>query len=243
MLANNGVQMTPVLIVTRPAAQSERFARDIAALWTRPLTVIQSPLIGIRLLTPNVGHVDQLVFTSVNGVQAAQHLNIPPGKSAWCVGARTAQAAIDAGFNPLTGPNDANGLVDMILAAQPQGLLAHIRGNHARGDISARLNGSGVDCADIVGYDQPALHLTKAAKEAINADIPVIFPLFSPRTSTILNGEGPFRAQVHVVALSQAVADAVDPALGANITVSRSPDGDAMNDALISALKRVSDVP
>jgi uroporphyrinogen-III synthase len=229
--------MMPTLIVTRPIAQSESFAASVMAAWDGPLNLIVSPLIEIVPLPATIPDVDSVIFTSANGVSAARSLGLPAGLKAWCVGDRTAQIAKQAGFDPIIGPGDAEGLVARLIVAQPTGIIAHIRGMHARGDVSARLNAAGVNCVDVVAYDQQSCALTPQAHMALFADEPVIFPLFSPRTSTILSKQGPFKAPVHIIALSDAVKSAVDPALGWDIAVASTPDADAMKLATLAALR------
>jgi uroporphyrinogen-III synthase len=232
--------MTPTLIVTRPKAQSESFAAAMKVAWSKPLTVIQSPLINIKMLGVSVGDADEVIFTSVNGVAASAGMETHRGMRAWCVGDRTAKAAQDAGFVPTVGPGDAAGLVAVLIAARPTGRLVHIRGRHSRGDVAARLKAAGLHCRDVIGYDQQALRLSDAAQAAVDGDTSVIFPLFSPRTSTILSEHGPFKAPVHVVALSDAVADAVDPALELDCHVARSTNSAAMQTAVLSVLESLS---
>lgn len=237
MRANNGALMMPTLIVTRPIAQSESFAASVMAAWDGPLNLVVSPLIEIVPLPATIPDVDFVIFTSANGVNAARSLGVPAGLKAWCVGDRTAQIAKQAGFDPIIGPGDAEGLVARLIVAQPTGIIAHIRGMHARGDVSARLNAAGLNCVDVVAYDQQSCKLTTQAHMALFANKPVIFPLFSPRTSTILSEQGPFKAPVHIIALSDAVKSAVDPALGWDIAVASTPDADAMKLATLAALR------
>lgn len=236
MPANNGALMTSTLIMTRPLAQSERFAAEVAAMWDGPLRVIISPLIEIVRVPAEQPDVNTLIFTSANGVDAAQAMDFPKGMTAWCVGAKTAQIAKAAGFETITGPGDADGLVASLISAAPIGSFAHIRGKHARGDIAAHLIMAGIDCVDVVAYDQMSRKLSAQAHAALCATDPVTFPLFSPRTCTILGEQGPFTAPVHAVALSHAVKGALDPRLGWDAVVADAPSGPAMRDAVIAAL-------
>ncbi len=232
--------MTASLIITRPEAQSESFAAEIAARWAGPLNIVISPLLRIIPLTPDIGAVDELIFTSANGVEAAQRLNIPNGLRAWCVGDRTGDLAKAAGFVPHVGPGDADGLVDTIIANKPKGRLVHLRGKHARGAVKDRLREAGLDCEDFVTYDQQPQMLNKDAQLALDAQEPVIFPLFSPRTATILRKQGPFCAPVHVIALSKAVADAFGSDTARQVTVAMRPDLPAMLTATVDALRAQS---
>lgn len=236
MRANNGALMTPTLIVTRPKAQSDAFAAQVQAAYGQPLSVIVSPLIEIRPVPATVPQVDAVIFTSANGVQAAAALGLPQGLQAWCVGGKTAAAAQAAGFDPITGPGDAEGLLHDILSARPAGSIAHIRGKHARGDLAARLTAAGIDCADIVAYDQVALDLNGPALKALGGQNPVVLPLFSPRSCTILYEQGPFTAPIHAVALSNAVAESLPASQGWSVKIASRPDSAAMLEAVLGQL-------
>lgn len=229
--------MTPTVILTRPKAQSERFADELIAQWGGALAIIHAPLIKIVPVAASCAKPDGVIFTSANGVSAAKRLGLPKGLAAWCVGSKTAELARAAGFVPTTGPGDAAGLVSTIIAAKPSGKFAHIRGKHARGDVSARLNAAGIRCEDVVAYDQVALSLTSEAKSVLSAQQSVIFPLFSPRTASILNNAGPFVAEVHIVALSEVVRQAVAPEMSQQITLATAPNGKAMLLATLQILK------
>jgi uroporphyrinogen-III synthase len=228
--------MTPTLILTRPLAQSESFAAQVLAAWGKPLDVVISPVLKIEMLPVVMPEVDAVIFTSANGVRATQSMTLPAGLTAWCVGDKTAALARAAGFRTQTGSGDADGLVSLLSDAHPTGTIAHIRGKHARGDISTRLNAVGVRCIDVVAYDQLPCDLTHAAQQVLFDARTVILPLFSPRSSTILSRQGPFHAKVRVIALSQAVKDALDPALGWTADVVSRPDEQAMLAAVTARL-------
>ena len=141
-----------------------------------------------------------------------------------------------------SGPGDAAGLTRAIVAAAPHGQLVHIRGAHARGDIFAQLSQAGLRCAEVVAYDQQPCPLSLEAKNALSGDLPVLLPLFSPRTGSILKEHGPFAAPLHVIAISDATAAAVE-GIGANAThVAATPDAPAMRDAVVAALAEVAGV-
>lgn len=242
MAANNGALMTPTLILTRPAAQSESFAAEIIALWDKPLHIILSPLLEIVPLQAKVTRPHAVIFTSANGVAAAKTLKLPKGLTAWCVGAKTGRMAQEAGFDPIVGPGDAAGLVRDIVAARPSGVLAHIRGMYTRGDVAAHLAAAGIPCMEVVAYDQRALPLTAQAQASLRGQQPVIFPLFSPRTATILNRQGPFSGPVEVIAMSDAVKDVLDCENFSKVSVAVKPERDAMIAETLAALRRLAAV-
>ena len=229
--------MTATVILTRPKTQSDNFAAQIAARWAEPLNIVISPLMRIIPLTPRIDALDEVIFTSAHGVEAAERLKVPKGTPAWCVGNKTGALAREAGFVPRVGPGDADGLVAMIIAAKPKGRLVHLRGKHTRGAVKDRLCDAGLDCEERVAYDQQAQMLNKEAEMALSGQKPIIFPLFSPRTATILSGQGPFFAPLHVIALSKQVEEALSGDAVQQVTVAERPDGPAMLDATIGVLR------
>ena len=229
--------MTPTVILTRPKAQSESFAAELRANWDGPIRIILSPLIEIVPVSASPARPDAVIFTSANGVAASAQLGLPAGLTAWCVGAKTARLAQEAGFETITGPGDADGLVSRIVEARPPGRLAHIRGRHSRADVCARITAADIGCDDVIVYEQRALPLTSEANSAIAAQKAVIFPLFSPRTATILSQQGPFEWPVQAIALSHAVKSAIADGVALDVKVAQRPDGAAMVAAILEVMQ------
>ncbi len=232
MHANN----TPTLIVTRPDQQGDNFAADVVARWGAPVRIVKSPLLKIVPVSVAPVKPDAVIFTSTNAVVCAGTLNLLRGMTAWCVGKKTAKAAKEAGFAPIIGPGDAEGLTHDIVSAAPTGRLAHVRGRHARGDICRQLNAAGLSCTDVIVYDQVPLALSIQAQHLLAATEPLIFPLFSPRTAAILSKQGPFAAPIHIVALSDAVQSAVQLQGEMHMSVAVRPDATAMMGATLAVL-------
>ncbi|MFQ1700423.1 uroporphyrinogen-III synthase [Loktanella agnita] len=230
--------MTPTLIVTRPAPQGAAYADAVQARWAGSLEVIQSPLLHIVPvpLSPMVAQAEALILTSVNGVAVAAEAGLPAGMAAWCVGEKTGQAAQDAGFSPIVGPADAEGLIGMISAAGPAMTLVHIRGEHSRGNIAERLTDAGLRCTEVIGYKQHAKKLNAAALDALTSGAPVVFPLFSPRTAEILVENGPFTTPIDVVAISSAVEVIAVDLQPRFMVVADRPDVGGVVDATIACL-------
>ena len=242
MAANNGALLNPTLIVTRPMPQGRVFSGAIIDRWNRPLEIMHAPLLKIVPLPVaiDLSGFQGFIFSSVNGVKAVSDLRLPKGMTAWCVGERTAQAAKGAGFAPVVGPSNADGLVDVLLSAQPKGPLVHIRGQHSRGHIADRLSASGIPCAEVVGYDQEPVPLSDEAVNALKQNRHVIFPLFSPRTATLLTRHAPFAASINIVAISRAVERAAADLDARCTIVSDRPDMSAMVDATIGCLNALN---
>jgi uroporphyrinogen-III synthase len=98
-----------------------------------------------------------------------------------------------------------------------------------------------VNCADLVVYDQQAQPLTDAALRRLAANGPVVVPLFSPRTAKLFSAAGPFAAPLHLIAMSDAVAEAAGLIDATSITVAAEPTQPAMVAATASALRAAMD--
>ncbi|WP_439153646.1 uroporphyrinogen-III synthase [Yoonia sp.] len=233
--------MTPIMIVTRPDPQGADFAAAIQAAWDGPIRIIRSPLLQIAPLAvaDDLSGISAAIFTSVNGVAQAKALGLPPGIVAYCVGEQTANAAASVGFAPVTGPGDAAQLIALILAQRPAGVLAHIRGLHARGNIADALTDAGLPCRDVIAYDQHAKPLTDIAHNALQGQNPVVVPLFSARTCTIFQRSGSVSAPLHVVAISPAALPTDLHAV--TTTVASAPDGPAMIRATLDCLRAIKE--
>jgi uroporphyrinogen-III synthase len=187
----------PVLLLTRPAAQSARFLHECEDGLGRPVKAVISPIMGIepRTLTVDPRRFAGVVFTSENAVTALGRPDWSRGVTAWCVGRRTADAAAAAGFTALSAEGDAQALLTRILADRPEGPLLHLGGAHLASDIAAELTQSGVPAETVVVYDQVAVPLTTEARTLLSAPQGrVVLPLFSPRSAWLV------RAAVETVA-------------------------------------------
>jgi uroporphyrinogen-III synthase len=234
------------LLLTRPRAQSERFARETLAALGREVPVVIAPLIEIlpRGLTIDPGGAAGLIFTSENGVAAFAGIDARRHWPVWCVGERTAQAARAAGFARVElGGGDAEALLAGILAARRRGPLLHLRGQHAAGDLVGRLTAAGLPATAAVVYDQRACALPAEAR-ALLADPAedLLLPLFSPRSAALLvkaAAAAVTEARLHPVAISMATAevwDAGGAGLGQPARIAAAPDAPAMIAALAEVL-------
>ena len=222
----------PILVVTRPEHAARRFAD--AVLSAVDAQVVISPRMRIEVLEAQLPPHMAVILTSENGAAQAKRLGVAAGTVAYCIGNRTAQAARSAGLEPVSADGDADALVALLTEIRPQGTLCHIRGEHARGDICARLNALGITCSEVIAYAQTAADPTPQAIAALTGTEPVVLPLFSPRSALLI----PLAtAPLHIIAISAAVAEHC-AALGADtITVADRPDGDAM---VLATCRRIS---
>lgn len=221
----------PILLMTRARAASERFVSDLNAKGMDGVRVLYSPLLDIvpTDTVPDLSGIGGVIFTSSNGVAFAPD---GAGQSAYCVGARTAENAETRGWRVDLVSQDAEKLVDSVKKAAPTGPLLHIAGAHRRGDIAQKLSAAGIPTDVHVAYKQPLLPLSDAAKEVLLADVgevTVIVPLFSPRVAAQFGAQAVCGAHVQVLAMSQAVADALGGTTCAGrVQIAPGPTGEEM---------------
>lgn len=226
---------TPVLL-TRPEAQSRAFAAALGDRFGARLRPIVAPLMAPRFLSPTLpeGPFDAVIFTSATAVDAALRLGVLLPTRAFCVGARTAQAAQAAGFNASSADGDADDLVAEILSWSPEGRLLHLRGADSRGNVAERLTSSGIKTISAVVYQQEPQALTPEAVFLLKDPAPVILPIFSPRSAALLAAALPAttRATLQFAAISVAVADTIASIPHAALVIARQPDAKGMLDAI-----------
>ena len=218
----------PLLLVTRPDPDGTATAAEIAA--RLPVETIVSPVVA-RTDTGAVWQgpaPDGVILTSSAALSTLAAQALPSGLPAWCVGDRTAEAAERAGFAARSANGDADALVALVTAERPAGLLVHLRGENSRGDVAGRLRAAGLSADDLVVYRQSARPLTDAARAALDGDAPVVAPLYSPFSARALADQGPFRAPLHLVAISEATAQAASGLPAESVAVAEVPSGNAM---------------
>ena len=205
----------PVLLLTRPAAQSARFLTQCEEALGAPVEAIIAPVIEIvpRGLTIDLSPFTGVVFTSENAVTALGKAENVQGMRAWCVGRRTADAAAVSGFDAVSAEGAAEGLVDLVLRQPPVGTLVHLCGAHVAADVAGRLTEAGVPTEARVIYDQVPQRLPEAVRRLLEGSArPVILPLFSPRSARLLRSEVPDPSPfLRPLAMSAQVAAAWGP--------------------------------
>jgi uroporphyrinogen-III synthase len=226
----------PPLLLTRPAAASARFA-DLWRARGSAAPVLIAPVTEIRPV-PHARPEGVAIFTSAH----APPLVPDDGRQAeaWCVGPRTAEAALVAGYRPrVASPHVSGGtaedLAAAILASRDPGSFVHFRGREARGDLAARLRAGGRSCAEIIVYAQESLPLSPEALGLLAGAGPVMVPLFSPRSAKRFAAavkNRPVLAPLWLAMMSAAVRAAWNGPAPARVEVAKRPDAEAMIVAL-----------
>ena len=239
-MSDNPAPAPPLVLLTRPRAASERFAKALRAE-VGPVQVAILPLMEIAPLVAglDLDGVAALIFTSAAGVEVFARLTRNRDLPAWCVGDRTAEAARDIGLKATSAGGDAAALVALMAEARPDGRLLHLHGAHTRGDVAERLAAANLRAEARAIYDQVSVPAGGAFAAALDHDGPVIVPLFSPRSAKLFAEVPRSDAHgVHPVALSTAVRAALPQALAARTVTADSPDAPAMIRAMAGVISR-----
>jgi len=221
--------MKPVVLITRPIDGSLRFTAALRVACGADAEVVISPLLEVRLLTPEV-HIPpraSLVFTSDAGVAAARGvISSPAGVHAFCVGDRTAEAASQAGFEAVSAGGDLNALVEVV-ARESAGPLVYLRGRHVSGDLVGAMARHGIECTEYIVYEQRSKPLSSSARAALIGGAPCLVPVFSARSADRFLDECPSEATPRIVAMSSAVA-AVFAGTRFSVEIAAAPSLSAM---------------
>lgn len=225
------------ILLTRPIDASHRFARMIAPWVGARADIMIAPLMEIvpAGTTPDMKDIGGVIFTSSNGVAHAPVGSLP----AYCVGARTAEAARAAGWQAQLGGANADELVKNLSRKRPSGCLLHLSGTHRRGNIAERLTEAGLPTRVAEVYNQRLLSLSVQAQKRLEREEPVIIPLFSPRLAGHLAHVVRGRAPLHLILISEAARAEIGGLKLASCTIASSPDARAMATSLRTLVERV----
>ncbi|MEO1705550.1 MAG: uroporphyrinogen-III synthase, partial [Pseudomonadota bacterium] len=123
-----------------------------------------------------------------------------------------------------------------VASEQPPGRLLHLHGEHTRGDIAGRLATAGVDCREIIVYQQLAQDLPSDLIARSQAGLHLLAPVFSPRTATLLARSELDWSHVTLVAMSSNVAQALEDLPASEIAVARLPNEAAILEAMTDTM-------
>ena len=229
----------PVLL-TRPRAQGEGFARQLTARFGARVRPVIAPLMAPEYLSPPVppGPFAAVVFTSAHGVEGAMRLGLPLPRLAYCVGRTTAAAASAAGLQARSADGNAEDLVAAIERDAPNGRLLYIRGVDTSGDIGNTLNLKSIPTVSLQVYLQKSIPFEGESLHLLCQSAPLIVPLFSPRSAILFRQALPTdaRADLRIVAMSDAVATAAADIPHSGLVIARNPDAPGMLDGVESLL-------
>jgi len=133
------------VLVTRPKRDAERTAEKLSRLGHKALidSVIEIEALPLDIFDRNY---TALVFTSANAARIAATYDFLKSIRVFAVGAHTAQAAHESGFERVTAAGgDVQALGERIVAELSSGAqVLHLAGEHRAGDLPGRLVRSGI---------------------------------------------------------------------------------------------------
>ncbi|WP_353392467.1 uroporphyrinogen-III synthase [Ruegeria sp. HU-ET01832] len=225
--------------MTRPRAASERFVAQLPTRVRSRVQVIYSPILEIKPLPVRVDTIDTrgLIFTSANAVNAAASAGVERSLPAFCVGPATTGTAKGAGWDAQMMGQTAEELIAALLQTRPLSPLLHLRGEHSRGNIAARLTESGLTVREQPVYQQNLLPLTPEATAAASGKSAVLVPIFSPRTARHFADIWRGSAPLWVAAISQATAEPLYSLPYARLKVAKAPTPKKMRKAVKKLVK------
>ncbi len=230
----------PLVLLTRPRAASQATAARLQRAGVDPSRILVAPLMETEPSGADWSPADWagLIFTSAEGVRHATADRDLRWRRAWCVGDRTAEVAAAAGMDAESAGGTADDLVAMISRQRVPGPLLHLCGADTRGDLADRLRRAGTDTVSLVVYRQVPVPLDREAQARLTAATDVVAPAFSPlsaeRLAAALTG---LSARVHLIAMSSATAAGWSGPPPHATTVVPTPDGAAMERAIVAALR------
>jgi len=226
----------PRILVTRSEPGASETAKRLIAAGYTPIV---EPVFTIEPIAVAIPDFDALAFTSANGVREFAKLTSRRDCPVFCIGARTAETARDAGYAHVSSADgDVEALGVLVEDYLPKSShLLHAGNEEARGDLTGRLRAAGFAAEFIAIFrgvpalaPGPMLRAHMAGGAAFDAVL-----VHSPRGATILAGflVGS-HAALNVAAISGA---AVAPlaAIAGRTEIAAHPD----EQSLLSALARL----
>ena len=230
-----GPTTRPRLLLTRPKAGSERFARAARARLGEDWPITIAPLLETEPTGADLPAANALIFTSEQAVAPVARSAAHAGMPVFCVGGRTAEVARQAGFAVQDTAPNAETLCAQILAAPDCGVLLHARGNESAFPLAERLNAEGRVAREAIVYAQKPQPLGAEARQLLAGTEPLLVPIFSPNSGRLLAATAAdARAPLRVVAISEAAAAACAGLPMATLRVASTPTADALLDVLVA---------
>lgn len=207
-------QSRPTLLITRPQAQAEAFARVVDDVYPAKWAFEFAPLLEIIPLNAAVDLTDvhTLVFTSANGVRAFSAATDRRDVPALCVGQTTAEVAEQAGIAVQFAAPDARSLLDVIISRPKppgQAQFLHVRGVHQSVKLAEELQKAAIPARELVLYDQNEKPLPQHVLLRLHDGEIDTVTLFSQRTARIFVKQSSsikLPETLRVICLSDAVA-------------------------------------
>lgn len=227
-----------LLLLTRPLEASKTFAEQVLDGAPCAFQPVLSPLLDIVPCgdPPDLDGKAGLIFTSFRAVSYA---GPPHAQPVYCVGAETKRHLESAGWSVAIQAPDVERLYQALINEKPPTPLLHIAGAHRRGALAARLTEAGLATEEAIVYTQEAAKLTDIAIAALTGELPVLVPLFSPRTAEIFAAQCHATAPLHLIGISEAALGPVADIPAVTRISAARPDAASMRQTVHEVLRRV----
>ena len=236
------------ILLTRPEEQSLMTAGLLRALGyevhVHPLMhveEVEGAAAQLHLLATDETSVRAWIVTSKHGIEVLSRACGDASKSQplYVPSPVSADFAMELGWRDVrAGEGDALSMLARLrreLQADDAGVLVYVRGQDVRHDLAGMLAADGYDVHEVMAYDAQAYaHLPEEMLVLWRDDVLDAVMVYSPRSAQLLEqglrdaGVLEHAARVHVVAISTAVAHALDRECWAGIHAASSPSNDAM---------------
>ncbi|MGB4107945.1 MAG: uroporphyrinogen-III synthase [Alphaproteobacteria bacterium] len=144
-----------IILITRPVADADDFARDVQALGLNPLVEPMLGIVPVSYKPPVINAYPAIVFTSANGVRV---FGCPPGAAempVFAVGAHTAGEVLKQGYQKVfTAAGDAADLAALVSKKLSHGpvRVLHVRGEHIAMPLDEMLKHDRITVDSVVVY-------------------------------------------------------------------------------------------
>ena len=226
------------VLVTRPEGAAEQTAGKLESMGHE---AVLAPLLKTNFLDVPISGLDRaqaVIFTSTNGVEGFARISKERALPIYVVGARTAQAARDAGFGDVeSADGDASDLAALLRErlVPASGPVIFARARQVAGDLTQTLARAGFAVHSAVVYETAAVEkLPEVLRTCLLEDSLDEILFFSPRTAhafaRLLEKEGlaGHTASIVALCLSQKVADQLIPLKWRAVRVANDPNQAAL---------------
>lgn len=224
------------VLITRPQPQADRLA---FALHKQGVEVVVSPLmqpVFLPVVVPE-GKFEAVILTSEAGAMSAFALLDKIPKRALCVGERTAEVARASGLEAeVFGATAEEMLARLDLESGP---FLYLRGREASVDVVAALRRRGKVAEGLVTYAQEKAPMSNEATDLLKSAILVTVPLYSARSTKLFFAACPnhIKADLQLILIAAPLLQAVPEPYRDNAVIAATPDGPAMEAAILRALR------
>lgn len=224
----------PPVVVTRPLAQAQSFAKGLDPRLRAVIAPVQR-IVAVPVDAPQLAY-ETILLTSSNAVRALAALDLPRGQRIFAVGDRTAEQARALGCEVVSASGTVEDVLALCLSRPEAAPFWHLRGEHSRGDLVPRLCAKGIKAHETVCYHQVAQELGADVVSLIEGEGAVLLPLFSPRSAALVLDQATPGPMCICIAISERVAERAYAKGVANVVVAKAPDQLAMWAALQQCL-------